>query len=59
MAQSVQRQLGRSGVLLTYEGWGHGSYNSSPCMQTTIDNYLIARDVPKRGSSCAAVPPVG
>ncbi|MFC6158582.1 alpha/beta fold hydrolase [Kribbella jiaozuonensis] len=59
MAQSVQRQLGRSGVLLTYEGWGHGSYNSSPCMQTTIDDYLIARAVPKRGSSCAAVPPVG
>ncbi|MFD3402596.1 alpha/beta fold hydrolase [Kribbella sp. NPDC058693] len=59
MAQDVQRQLGRSGVLLTYEGWGHGSYNSSPCMQTTIDDYLIARAVPKRGSSCAAVPPVG
>jgi pimeloyl-ACP methyl ester carboxylesterase len=58
-AQSVQRQLGRSGVLLTYEGWGHGSYTSSPCMQTTIDNYLITRDVPKRGTSCAAVPPVG
>ena len=59
MAQSVQRQLGRSGVLLTYEGWGHGSYNSSPCMRTTIDDYLISREVPKRGSSCAAVPPVG
>jgi len=59
MAQSVQRQLGRSGVLLTYEGWGHGSYNSSPCMRTTIDDYLISREVPRRGSSCAAVPPVG
>jgi pimeloyl-ACP methyl ester carboxylesterase len=59
MAQSVQRQLGASGVLLTYEGWGHGSYNSSPCMKSAIDDYLIAREVPKRGSSCAAVPPVG
>lgn len=56
-AQSVERQLGRYGVLLTYEGWGHGSYTKSPCMQSTIDDYLIAREVPKRGSTCAAVPP--
>jgi pimeloyl-ACP methyl ester carboxylesterase len=59
MAQSVRRQLGRSGVLLTYDGWGHGNYNSSPCMQSTIDDYLIARDVPRRGSNCPAVPPTG
>lgn len=58
-AQSVERQLGKYGVLLTYEGWGHGSYNSSPCMQSTIDAYLVSRQVPKRGTSCAAVPPVG
>ena len=32
-ATSVARQLGRDGVLLTYEGWGHGTYNSSPCAQ--------------------------
>ncbi|MGW6201704.1 alpha/beta fold hydrolase [Kribbella sp. NPDC055110] len=59
MAQSVERQLGRYGVLLTYEGWGHGSYSKSPCMKSTIDDYLIARDVPERGSSCAAVQPAG
>lgn len=59
MAQSVQRQLGRSGVLLTYEGWGHGSYNKSPCMQAAVDNYLIKKVVPKRGTSCPAVPPAG
>ena len=58
-AQSVERQLGRYGVLLTYKGWGHGSYTKSPCMTSTIDNYLIARDVPERGSSCAAVQPAG
>ena len=58
-AQSVERQLGRYGVLLTYEGWGHGSYNTSPCMQSTIDAYLVSRQVPKRGTSCPAVPPVG
>jgi pimeloyl-ACP methyl ester carboxylesterase len=56
-ARSVERQLGRHGVLLTYEGWGHGSYNKGPCMQATVDDYLIARDVPERGSTCAAVPP--
>ena len=58
-AQSVERQLGRSGVLLTYQGWGHGSYTKSPCMQSAVDDYLIAKDVPERGSSCAAVPPAG
>ncbi|MGW7679238.1 alpha/beta fold hydrolase [Kribbella sp. NPDC054772] len=58
-AQSVTRQLGRYGVLLTYEGWGHGSYSKSPCMQGTIDDYLISREVPTRGSTCAAVPPAG
>ncbi|MEU4190534.1 alpha/beta fold hydrolase [Kribbella sp. NPDC026611] len=58
-AQSVARQVGKQGVLLTYEGWGHGSYNKSPCMQATIDNYLVSKVVPKRGTSCPAVPPVG
>jgi len=58
-AQNVARQLGRYGVLMTYEGWGHGSYTTSPCMQSAIDAYLISRQVPKRGSTCPAVPPVG
>ncbi|WP_433163048.1 alpha/beta hydrolase [Kribbella sp. CA-247076] len=57
-ARSVARQLGRHGVLLTYEGWGHGSYDGGPCMETTIDAYLVALDVPRRGTSCPAVPPV-
>lgn len=52
-AKSVERQLGRHGVLLTYEGWGHGSYNQTPCMQTTIDAYLITLRVPPRGTTCA------
>jgi pimeloyl-ACP methyl ester carboxylesterase len=57
-AQSVARQFGRHGVLLTYEGWGHGSYNDGPCMQNTVDAYLTSLDVPKRGTACPAVPPV-
>ncbi|WP_433389437.1 alpha/beta hydrolase [Micromonospora sp. KLBMP9576] len=54
-ATNVSRQLGRSGVLLTYEGAGHGSYLRSPCMGAAIDSYLISLDVPADGSSCPAV----
>jgi pimeloyl-ACP methyl ester carboxylesterase len=56
-ATDVARQLGREGVLLTYDGWGHGVYNSSPCAQTAIDTYLITRRLPARGTHCPAVPP--
>lgn len=56
-ATGVARQLGRSGVLLTYEGWGHGTYNSSPCAQAAIDDYLIAQVLPARGATCPAVDP--
>ena len=58
-ATSVARQFGRQGVLLTYEGWGHGSYTTTPCIGQAIDNYLISLTVPPRGKSCPAVPPVG
>ncbi|TCO49090.1 TAP-like protein [Kribbella antiqua] len=58
-ARSVERQLGKEGVLLTYEGWGHGSYNSTPCMQTKVDAYLVSLQVPRRGTTCAAVQPTG
>ncbi|MGZ0150440.1 alpha/beta hydrolase [Kribbella sp. WER1] len=54
-AQNVQRQLGQHGVLLTYQGWGHGSYTTSPCMQSAIDGYLIDKRVPRL--SCPAVRP--
>ncbi|KFG72115.1 hydrolase [Streptomyces mutabilis] len=55
-AVSVARQLGRSGVLLTYEGHGHGSVTSGPCMEDAVDNYLTDLAVPPRGTSCPAVP---
>jgi pimeloyl-ACP methyl ester carboxylesterase len=58
-ATSVAHQLGRNGVLLTYEGWGHGSYNKSPCIQATIDKYLVSLQVPPRGTRCPAVQPTG
>ncbi|MEU5717518.1 alpha/beta hydrolase [Streptomyces sp. NPDC020403] len=55
-AVSVARQLGRSGVLLTYEGQGHGSVTSGPCMEDAVDDYLTDLAVPPRGASCPAVP---
>ncbi|MFJ9884891.1 alpha/beta hydrolase [Streptomyces sp. NPDC091287] len=54
-AVSVARQLGRSGVLLTYEGHGHGSITSGPCMKDAVDSYLTDLAVPARGTSCPAV----
>ncbi|MGC4792794.1 alpha/beta hydrolase [Micromonospora saelicesensis] len=56
-ARNVARQLGRHGAVLTYQGWGHGSYSSSPCVQRAVDSYLIGQVVPARGASCPAVEP--
>lgn len=58
-ATDVARQFGQQGVLLSYEGWGHGSYNKTPCIGQRIDSYLISLTVPPRGTTCAAVPPTG
>ncbi|MFF3171972.1 alpha/beta hydrolase [Streptomyces sp. NPDC057900] len=55
-AVSVARQLGRGSVLLTYEGQGHGSVTSGPCMEDAVDRYLTGLTVPARGTSCPAVP---
>jgi pimeloyl-ACP methyl ester carboxylesterase len=50
-ARNVERQLGRHGVLVTYDGTGHGSY-AIPCMRQIADAYLIARTVPPRATTC-------
>ncbi|MEV7005543.1 alpha/beta hydrolase [Streptosporangium sp. NPDC051022] len=55
-AQSTARQLGRSGRLLTYEGWGHIAYRRGTCVTETVDSYLISQTLPARGASCPAVP---
>jgi pimeloyl-ACP methyl ester carboxylesterase len=51
-AREVASQLGRHGVLLTYDGAGHGSYNRSDCMEQAVDAYLISLTVPPRGTVC-------
>ncbi|MGI5525211.1 alpha/beta hydrolase [Micromonospora sp. CA-259024] len=58
-ATNVARQLGRHGALLTYQGWGHGSYTTSPCVGRALDSYLIDQVVPARGTTCPAVQPGG
>jgi hypothetical protein len=52
-ARSVERQLGRDGVLVTYRGAGHGAYSLSDCMKRTADRYLISLTVPPRGTTCS------
>lgn len=56
-AVSVARQLGHKGVLLTYDGWGHGSVTDGPCMENTVDRYLIDLKTPPRGTHCPAIEP--
>jgi len=51
-ARSVERQLGRHGVLVTYQGAGHGAYTISDCMKRTADAYLVSLTVPPRGTTC-------
>ena len=54
-ARAVERQLGPEGVLVTYEGAGHGAYNiSTDCLQPIADDYLVSLTVPARGTTCPA-----
>jgi hypothetical protein len=54
-AHAVERQLGPNGVLVTYEGAGHGAYTvSTDCLQPIADDYLVNLTVPARGTSCPA-----
>ena len=47
----------KAATLVTYDGWGHGDYTKSPCVQDLTDQYLISLKVPAKGTHCAAVPP--
>ncbi|MFX0574138.1 alpha/beta hydrolase [Nocardia nepalensis] len=41
-------------TLLTYDGWGHGSYDRTPCTTSAADRYLIDRTVPAPSTHCPA-----
>jgi pimeloyl-ACP methyl ester carboxylesterase len=56
-ALDAKLQLGPAARLLTYEGWGHGSYGRSACVTGAVDAYLVDGTLPAAGTHCAAVPP--
>jgi pimeloyl-ACP methyl ester carboxylesterase len=53
-ATNVAAQLGKRGRLLTYEGWGHGSYERTPCTVSAVDRYLVDLTLPPPGARCPA-----
>ncbi|MFE4855937.1 alpha/beta hydrolase [Streptomyces sp. NPDC056670] len=55
-AQATAKQLG-SGVLMTYEGEGHGAYAASQCIRAKVDAFFAAGTVPPAGTSCPAEVP--
>jgi pimeloyl-ACP methyl ester carboxylesterase len=55
-ATAAAGQMGA--VLLTYDGWGHGSYfKGSTCVTGATDTYFITGKTPKRGTHCPGVEP--
>jgi pimeloyl-ACP methyl ester carboxylesterase len=42
--------------LLTYAGWGHSAFASSPCVSNALSAYLISGELPSPGSTCPAGP---
>lgn len=52
-ATHVAAQTART-TLLTYEGWGHGIYDRSPCTIDAADRYLIDLRLPTAASCPAA-----
>jgi len=52
-AQSVNRQI-QGSVLLTRQGNGHTSYDSSACAHAAEDAYLINLTLPTAGATCSS-----
>jgi pimeloyl-ACP methyl ester carboxylesterase len=52
-AQSLAGELAH-GVLLTRVGDGHTAYESSACIRTAVDQYLITSTPPAAGTRCAS-----
>jgi pimeloyl-ACP methyl ester carboxylesterase len=51
-------QILQTGVLLTRDGIGHGSYGTSgPCINEALDRYLITGQTPAPGTVCPQEPP--
>jgi hypothetical protein len=54
---AVARQIHDS-VLLQYDGVGHGQFRNSTCARADIENYLITRTAPAKGTHCPVQDPV-
>ncbi|WP_326754642.1 alpha/beta hydrolase [Streptomyces hirsutus] len=54
-AQRMADELGEGvGIVLTWEGEGHGAYGSgSDCVDSTVNAYLLDGTVPKDGKVCS------
>ncbi|MFC5956424.1 alpha/beta hydrolase [Streptomyces pratens] len=54
-AQRMADELGEDvGIVLTWEGEGHGAYGSgSDCVDSTVNAYLLDDTVPKDGKVCS------
>jgi pimeloyl-ACP methyl ester carboxylesterase len=51
-APALAKRLG-SGVLVTLKGEGHGAYaTGDPCIQRTVNGYLLDGKVPANGTTC-------
>ncbi|MFB4284278.1 alpha/beta hydrolase [Nonomuraea sp. MTCD27] len=53
-ATTLTQQL-KTGVLVTYEGEGHGAYLSgNGCVMSTVESYVLDGKVPSPNTTCAA-----
>ncbi|MFI9628217.1 alpha/beta hydrolase [Streptomyces sp. NPDC052042] len=54
-ARAMADALGKGvGVRMTYEGQGHGAYNSNnTCVQKAVGDYLMDGKVPQDGTTCS------
>ncbi|MVO83886.1 alpha/beta fold hydrolase [Streptomyces sp. p1417] len=52
--EETAKRLGSSAVVLDNKGDGHTGYFGSKCVKAKVDAFLLYKEMPKNGSSCAA-----
>ncbi|WP_130796668.1 alpha/beta hydrolase [Streptomyces otsuchiensis] len=51
--ERMQQQLGDGvGVLITFDGEGHGAYGKDPCINDAVEEYLLSGMIPQNGLVC-------
>ncbi|WP_031047739.1 alpha/beta hydrolase [Streptomyces sp. NRRL F-5650] len=56
-ARMAERLGGKVGVELTYQGEGHGAYDSgNTCVRNAVNTYLLTGGLPAPGTVCEATP---